>query len=402
MQTVAGTGALVVYQSLMIFVTAALSNPRETGLYALGAAIASPVLAAIATGMRLVNLRDPQIGNTSARYLGLRALAIAGAGLVLAAGTLIVEGANRSALIIIGVVTLRAVEAIADSIWCFLLGVGRTAQLNRVLTVRAMISIVSYSLLLYVTHDVLLSLWTLAAASAILVLVLDAPARRSVHRECSRPLPEPKFRNTHIIRGTAVLGVATGIAGGAFNVPRYFLQAQTGPSAVAAFSVVASLFVAASLFTATIGQLSLPSLARAYAQQNYGYLLRRISQLITIGTAVVVVLAIATIGVGDAILGYVFGPEYRVGRGALTLICVALLLAVPSTFLQDLATVLCAPQLQVIVFAASAVTTTSACVAAIPEMGLAGAALALSVSSLTQLLGFVYICARRWRELSPA
>jgi O-antigen/teichoic acid export membrane protein len=175
------------------------------------------------------------------------------------------------------------------------------------------------------------------------------------------------------------------------NIPRYFVERGLGEHGLGLFTAMAYVMVIGGVLVTSLGQAASPRLARHYAEgkrREFGRLLGRLAAFaVSLGLA----LTLCALVAGEPILRLLYGPRFT-GRVD---VFVWLMAGATAVFLgAALGYGMTAARyfnVQVVVFAGSALALVAACAVLLPRFGLLGAAWAVLAVHAVRALAIVAI-----------
>ncbi|WP_045115328.1 lipopolysaccharide biosynthesis protein [Plesiocystis pacifica] len=263
--TLLGEGVFAACQWFSLMVVAKLGSPEALGRYALGLAVATPIIVLANLHLRPIYVVDVRSRWRFGDYLRLRMLLIPGA-LAATAGVCLVRGWPA---LTIGVVLLVALIRASGSATDILYARAQRAEamdpigISR--AVRGVLWIGMLALGLALGGE-LLALGLAAAALLLFTLAYDLPrAQAATGPDDLAPSPpgEARRRALRALAWEALpMGVAGGLLGIAGNVPAYVLEASHGLEQVGFFAAVLSIIQASGVFNMALGNAAIPRLAK--------------------------------------------------------------------------------------------------------------------------------------------
>jgi O-antigen/teichoic acid export membrane protein len=187
------------------------------------------------------------------------------------------------------------------------------------------------------------------------------------------------------------LGVVLMIGSFASNIPRYFITNFMGLHALGIFAGLASLTTAANLLVMALGQAATPRLARFHQagdRKGFGRMSAQVAGIgVLLGLCGVAGSAIA----GRWVLGLLFGKEYAAQSAILLALSVAAGAGFVASLLGYVITAGRRFNEQMPLQVATVASTSLACLLLVPRFGLQGAATAIGIGYLVQILGELWV-----------
>jgi O-antigen/teichoic acid export membrane protein len=402
----------------MLIVLAKLGSAEMVGQFALGVAIASPVIALSGLQLRAIQATDAGGRYHFGHYFGLRLLTTAVAILVIAAMAL---GYRREVMpVLLAVGLAKAIESISDILFGLLQNRQRMDRIAVSMMVKGVLSLAALGGAVAMWGSLF---WGVAAVTAVWTAVLlayDIPnalrvlaadpgpiAAPTAHAGCntagcqgvpgSALLLRPCFDPRPLVRlawFALPLGVVMLLLSLNANIPRYFMERHGGDRALGILAALSYLSAAGYQVVSALGQAASPRLARYHHQGARPafrrLLLRFVALMIAIGVAGVVAALVA----GRPLLRFLYRPEYAeyhvafvwiMAAGGVSYVCAAFGFA--ATARQQLAQ---QPPILLAVVAVSLVSSWWL----VPAWGVLGAAVSMAASSAFCAAGYAYLSIR--------
>ncbi|MGD0500809.1 MAG: oligosaccharide flippase family protein [Bryobacteraceae bacterium] len=391
--TFAGNTVFAASQWAALSLIARLGGTEMLGEYALALAVVTPVALLSHLNLRAVLATDMERRHPFGDYLGLR-LWTAALGLLAVFGIAWAGGyAWPVALVIAAAGVVLTADNFSDLYYGALQRRQRMGRIARSAAARGVLSVAALGVALWLTRSLLAAVCAQAAGRLLVLLVYDRPKGQA-----GESLAGSGIRNqTAILRTALPLGVVLMFVSLASSLPRYAIENRLGMVALGVFTAPASFITVGATLVNALGQAATPRLARAFAERDARGFRRLAAQL----TASAGLLGVAGIGAalvaGRFALRLVYGPAYSASSGLLVWLMGAGLVSYLAGALGYVITGARAFAAQAPLFAAVAAVAGLASWLLVPRLGLEGAALALAVSSLVQLLGALLILRRSLR-----
>ncbi|MEN6584121.1 MAG: oligosaccharide flippase family protein [Armatimonadota bacterium] len=405
-------GGNVIYagsQWAMLVVLAKLGNPSAVGRLALGLAVTAPVFMFAQLQLRSVQVTDAKREYAFADYLALRLVTMLLAMLALI-GILAASGYKAEvAMVIFAIGAAKMIEGTSDVFYGFMQQHERMDRIAISMTIKGLLSLAAFGIAYLLTHSVLWCSIALVGAWSVVMLFYDVRSGRMLMRllrEVDGTYQErlwPRWRwkqlwNLGML--SLPLGFVMMLISLNTNVPRYFIERQLGERELGVFAAITALMVAINTIVCALGQSASPRMAKHYAagdRRAYGVL---VAKLVMVG----ILLGVTGVGVvligGRWILTLLYGPEYASHTVVFALVAVASGIACVQSFLGYAVTAARYFNIQAPLLALVTAVTAGSCFLLIPAYGLAGAAVALMISSAVHVLGNVVILAHAMTRAS--
>jgi|GEM_PF-182630 len=383
---------------LMLSVIAKLGSPAIVGEFALGLAVAQPVMVFSQLSLNQAQATDALGEYRFGDYLGLRLITNLGAMMLLTA-LAVAGGYSREAGV---VVVLAGVGLAFDGVGDIICGLlRRHERMDRVAVSQAATGVLSLLLLsggLFYLHSIVWAAAGSALASALVVIIYDIPNAMLVLNSLGEgqsaflpglhlPKPHGDLRVLGRLVWTAMpLGAIMVLLSVNNNLSRYFVAHSLGLRELGIFSALVSFVTVGRLVTTALGLSASPRMARYYAardRQAFVGLQRRLLLLgVIVGAAAPAVAAV----VGRPLLTFFYTPEYARHLDVFILYLAAGGLSYVDGSIGWAITAARAFKAQAISLAMLTLVIAGSSAWLIPRYGLRGAAWAAVVAAVAQLI----------------
>ena len=370
-------------QWLLVVVLAKLGNTRQVGEYALGMAIAAPVL--LFANLQLRSLIASDVAGTFrfGQYLVFRLISLAAVLLIVMAS--VAGSGSGSAGVIALVCGAQAVEVVSDLFFGLMQKQDRLMNVSISLILRGPLSLAAVWAVMYSTGRVLYALAALFLVRVAVLLIWDA--RFAVAR-----LAQPSAVNNlsglwPLLRTAFPLGIVSMLGSLNANIPRYFVQAHLGSAELGIFSAVASLLSAGMLVVSAYGQAMFVSVANCCAAFDRAGFRKFILLAVLFGVALGASAILISAAFGRTILTRLFRPEYGEHVDVLVRVMIAGTLTFIALGLGFVMTAARSILPQVPLLAATGAAAVLGSATLVPHSGLLGAADAGIFAAFIQLAG---------------
>jgi O-antigen/teichoic acid export membrane protein len=398
--SLAGTGVYALCQLGILVVLAKLGTHEMLGQFALGLAIASPVMiCAGLSSLRIVQATDAHATHRFQDYLALRILTSVG-GLAAVAG--IVYFAHYSpitARVVLMVGVAKAIENLGDVFGGLLQHHERMDLLALSAILRGTLSLLAMAISLYVTGNVLVAVsclafsWALTliffdlrVGAALLSVPLRAGSMTAALKSVSHLVRPPWNWRALIAIGVFGLPViiAASLVSLTLNIPRYFIEHFLGIGELGKFAALAYPMAAGVTVINAIGQSAMPRLARQYAYgdcRQFSALIAKLAGIATVlGGIGVAVIQLA----GRPILTLLYRPEYVSYVSLFLWLAVGTAVFLVSNILGYGVNAVRHFRIQMFVSVSVVLVAAVACALLIPRWNLTGAAIAIILTASFQ------------------
>ena len=386
-------------QWAMLLVLVRMGAPAMVGEYSLALAIGAPVV--MFTNLRLAYLLASDAGRTRpyADYFSLRLVANAVA-LVAIVGWATLGGYRGDTWMVIVLIGMAKIaEAFSDLAFGYLSMRLRFRAIAASLAVRGWGTV----LLMVVLRLSNVSLVGIALAVAVwwwlvfwlldlrLVLAARAGDEPAVAPPDGLMALLRAFRLDASMRQLAWQAVPLGVVAVslslAASVPRLTIARELGADAVGYFSALAYVMVAGRMVAVALGTPTLPRLGRFVAAGDRMAFVRTVAQVVLFGVLLGAAGVVGALLLGAPALRLVYGRDYAVYAPVLTWLLVASGLGYAATFLEDSLVAMRRLRAQGALLVVTLGVITVGCTMLIPRHGLMGAAWALVIGAIVEVLG---------------
>jgi len=374
----------------MLVVLAKMGAPEMVGQFVLGLAVTSPVIMFANLALRPVQATDARHEYLFSDYLALRLITTVLALLVIVGITFAVAYRWETALVILAVGLAKAIEAISNVFYGLLQQHERMDRIAKSMIIKGPLSLLAFSVGVYLTNNVLFGIAGLAIAWALIligydmrcgVLILNAGPRTSYSTKPRKVSwvgmlrPRWEVRRLRRLAWLALpLGVAMMLISLNANIPRYFVERYLGEQGLGFFAAMAYLMIVGGTMVNALGQSASPRLAKYYATKHGAAYCTLLTKLIGTGVLLGGAGVMVAIVAGRKILTLLYKPEYAAHTDVFVWLMVAATISYISSFLGYGMTASRYFRIQPVIFALSSLFSIILCLAFIPRFGMLGAA----------------------------
>lgn len=393
----------------IIVVLAKLGSPILVGEYALGVAIATPVIALSQLQLRPVIASDVHEKYRFGDYLSFRLLATLLASLVVLTIPLVAHSGPAETPLVFLVGLALAVESISDLYFARLQFIDRMDRIAKSQIVRAPLSLAALGLGVHFTGSLALSVAGMVIVRLAVLIAYDMRPRThllvplSGHSPHDREqvdqmkrLLKPRWdipAMARIFWLASPLGVVALLVNLNSNVPRYFIQWSLGARELGIYSALGFMMSAGNLFAAALAQAVFVRLARLHAEGRKSEFVLLLLKMAGIGTVLGAGGILFAWMAGPELLRILYRPEYADQWHILVWFMVVAWMSYLSQFLGTAMTSARYFVHQIPLFATVVLTITGASYLLVPRLGLTGAVLSNLVGAVVQVLGSILVLA---------
>ncbi|MEM1115317.1 MAG: lipopolysaccharide biosynthesis protein [Bacteroidota bacterium] len=390
--TLAGNAILAGSKWGVLAVLAKLTTTEDVGTFALGLAVAAPVFMLTDLQLRSVQATDAQDEHDFATYFWLRTKSTSLALVtVVAIGVAVRPGEGG---VIIGLMALwRAAESMSDVVYGALQKAERMDWVSQSLLVKGPLTLAALWVGLVVTGSVTWAVVGLVLGALATFWAIDLPRARRLGVRFQRDGGR-RGEQGQLIRLALPLGVVMMLISLNTNVPRYFVEAWLGTSALGVFSALVYVAISGGMVVTALGQAAAPRLSQHFAAHDhraFNGLVRRLLLIAAVmGGAGMVVAAVG----GTQILTLLYTPEYARHHGLFVGVMGVASILYVATALGYAMTAARAFRQQMPLFAVTVGVSVVVGALAVPAWGLAGAVATMGASASTQVAGAAWVLRR--------
>lgn len=376
-------------QWAMLIVLAKVGTPEAVGQFALGFALAAPVFMAASMNLRNMLATDAHGDYGFGDYLGLRlssavvatAVMVAVAGLFYRADT---------ALTIAVVALAKSTESVGDVYLGFMQRHEHMEWVSRSLIIKGVASLAGLLVGLLVGGSVPAGVAGIALAWAATVACYDIPKASRLARLLGHASLRPQWRwpvQWKLAWLALPLGTASFLGSLQTNIPRLFVERFLGTRELGFFAAAGYLIVVGGRVMTALGESAGPRLANYHAQRDSERFTRLLLKMLGIAAGIGVAAIAIALAWGEPVLALIYLPEYGAQARVLATLMLAAALSYVGVVLGYAMTASRVLRTQPAVLAAASLVTAAACYLLVPRYGNEGAALAMCLGSLVQVLG---------------
>ena len=386
----------------ILMMLAKLGTPETVGQFALGVAVTGPFFMFSYLGLRAIQVADKENNYSFGHYLGCRFGAATLSQLIVV--IIISFGFYRKevAIVILLIGLSKLFESISDIIYGFFQKHEQMDVIAKSLFLRGIFSLISMTLAVYLTHNLIFGVLMLALVGATVLfsydikkcfLELKGNVLISNHKtdDILYNVLKTEIMQWQILKKLMWLAMPLGFVAMLIsfrsNIPRYFIESFLGEKELGIFAAISYINVAGITIISALGQSASPRLVHYFHKKDikafYSLLFKLIGFGAMIGCSSILLAHLA----GKEILSLLYKPEYAAYSEVFTLLMVAGGVGYIASFLND--TMNCVQQfkLQLPLFIFINFVTILCCFWLVPRHGMKGAAIAITMGMLVQAAG---------------
>jgi O-antigen/teichoic acid export membrane protein len=403
--TFLGNAIYAVCQWGMLVVFAKLGSAQIVGQFALALAIISPVIMITNMQLRGVQATDAKKEYFLSDYMAIRVMSTA---IAFFAVLLILYLGHFGRVAFLATVMLalaKSVESLSDVFYGFFQQHEKMSFIAKSMIIRGILSVVVLGAVFYFSSSLSWSLFGLLCAWIVVLVFYDwqmgryllkaiegeGASRGSLITASVSSFMERQGILMRIIVLSFPLGIVMGLISLNMNIPNYAIAKYLGSIDLGIFAALAYTTVAVNMFIQALGQTVVPRMAQYFANKDipaFGKLLKKMILInLTIGLLGVLVIFIG----GEKILSLIYTREYAAYSNLFIVLMISAMLSGVASAFGYAMTAARQFNLQVPLFFAVLTSTFLISFFLIPHFKLYGAAMALIVSALIQIIGGIFI-----------
>jgi len=395
----------------MLVILAKLGSPVMVGQFALGLAVTAPIIMFANLQLRAVQATDAKHEYLFGDYLGLRLIAIALALVVIMAVSFFSGYREDTMLVILVIGVAKAFESTSDIFFGLLQQHERMDRIAKSMMLKGFLSLLALGIGVYLTRSTLWGVIGLAVIWALILIYYDLKSGALILRlsQITNPSANIKIDDSTLsprwdkakLRKLALLALPLGfvmlLISLNVNIPRYFIEHYLGERQLGIFAAISYLMVAGTTIVSALGQSASPRLAKYYASGNHTAFRDLLVKLVAIAMLLGLAGLLVVIFAGRELLTLLYRPEYAKHVDIFLWAMVAAGISYITSFLGYGMTAARYFKVQMPLFTVVILVLIIACFWLIPAYGLLGAAMALTIAAIAQMLGSLVILAYAFR-----
>ncbi|NDJ24995.1 oligosaccharide flippase family protein [Nostoc sp. B(2019)] len=385
----------------MFVVLAKLGSPEMVGQFALGLAVATPIVMLTNLQLRSVQATDTRKQYSFSDYLGLRLISTALALVVIAVISLLGGYEWQISLVIFLVGLTKALESISDVFY----GLQQYKGTNCIamsLMIRGFLSLLLLSVGVYQSGDLLWGVTGLVFAGAVVLVGYDIRNGVLIVKHLSKL--QPRWHRPILLKLVWLclpLGFVMMLVSLNHNIPRYFIERYLGVEQLGIFAAIAYLMVIGGMLVNLLGESASPQLAKYYAVGDAIAFRTLLLKLVGMAALFGVTGVLVALVDGRQILTVLYRPEYGEQANLFVWLMVAAGISYISSSLGYGITAAKYFCIQILLFAVVAIILPIACIWLLPQMKLLGAAIALIIAATVQAVMSLGVILHSLHKLDP-
>jgi O-antigen/teichoic acid export membrane protein len=388
--TLTGNVIYAACQWCMLIVLAKFSTPEMIGRFALGLAIAAPIIIFTNLALRTIQATDARRDYLFSAYLKLRLMTTLLAVVMILAVILVGSFSVETARVILIIGLAKGFEAIGDIFYGLFQQHERMDLIAKSMIIKGSFSLVMFSAGVYLTQGVWGGAIGLTLAWSVILFVYDVPNGGLIlNMPVRTALLQARLDCGTFIKLTRLalpLGITAMLISLNSNIPRYFIEHFLGERELGFFAAIAYLMVAGTIIVNALGQSTSPRLAIYYAKGKIVrfrvLLMKLLGIAVMLGAAGILIVSIA----GKEILTVFYRDEFGVYTNVFVWLMIAAAIQYIASFLGYGLIAAHYYRIQPFIFGPAIALSAILCFIWIPRWGILGAVWAIGLSALGQML----------------
>lgn len=392
----------------VLVVLARLGSVSMVGQYALGLAIAAPVMLFAQLGARTLLASEHAFAFGFRDYLSLLLISLPAAVAVVGAIAVVAGYPVGTLAVVVAIAVAKLVSGLSEICYGAAQWSERMRQIGLSLAVRGLLSVAAMTALVWATRSAAVGAAGVAVAWAMVLVLYDLPrAKEALHltRGTANPLGSwPLGTNTgrqrlrRLFLTAIPLGITAPLMSLQVNVPRYAVEGFLGTEELGIFAALGYVLVVGNTTVMALGHPVLPRLARYVATGHVAEFRRLLAKLAAFGAALGLGGALLAWGFGVVVLDMLYGAEYAGHNDVLVWLFVGAAPAFAGSFLYQGVMAVREIKTQPFLYGLNVVVVSAASLLLVPRAGLVGAAWAYGAAMLLQFFGVLLLVRRGLRR----
>lgn len=248
---------------------------------------------------------------------------------------------NLQSGVMISLVLFKVTESIADVLYGILQVHGRLFSTGKSLLCKAVLGCTFFLAVDILTHNIFLSCIGIIVANILILIVFDLRAAQhvdgiSIKRDMTVVHIKTAF---YIIRKCAPISIVIFLAMFSLNIPRYFIDIYSR-NQLGYFGIIAMPITLLALVITFILQPNIVELSRVLSHGKYDEFNKIVSRLLTVVSAIGLVILFVTALVGVEVLQLVFGVDFSTYKVSLIVIVLGAIMNAIVTIYINILTIM--------------------------------------------------------------
>ncbi|MDW7710746.1 MAG: oligosaccharide flippase family protein [Deferrisomatales bacterium] len=392
-----------VTQWVIIVLIARMCNPSAVGQFALGLALSAPINFLFNFNLRSMQATDAKGEYRFSEYMALRAITtvLAFATTMLACSLL---GYSRETFLVVTLVAAaKGIESLTDISHGLFQKIERMDIVCISVSTKGIASVAGMYLGLYFSGNLMVGLAAMILTWLLVAIGYDFP--RSISLSAggavrNRGATSVRWR---MLRRLAFVAFPLGISGFLWSlqssIPRLFIERHLTMEEVGIFSALAYILMVGARFVLALNYAINSRLSQHFANGAMKSFVNLILKVLGIDLCIGLAIVTASFVLGEHLLRLIYGTVYAEHSDTFVVLMAAGIPMYITASLEHTATALRLIGVQVQILLTGLATITAMCMILIPRFGITGAAWAMLIASLVQVVWYSAAIASKVKPL---
>jgi len=293
--------------------------------------------------------------------------------------------------VVMFVAVAKAVESFTDVIAGFLQKHDRLDQVAISMMLKGGLSFIAFAAAYLCWHSVIAASAALCLTWAAVFVGYDLRVARNVLGKSPTYLVWDRKLLFRLFKLAAPVGIVMALVSLNSNIPRYAIARYGGSRELGIFAALAYVIMVVSVIVNALGQSVIVRLSRSFAAGDTRQFTRLLYRMSLSGIAIAGVGVVLTFAFGRGALRLLYGPEYAAHLGLMLILVAGSGIFSVASFLGYGMSAARRFREQLPVTAVTVATCATAAFLMTPRWGLSGAAIAIALSGLSQIVGSLVV-----------
>jgi len=304
----------------LIIVMTRLGNVEMVGAFSLGLAITGPIIMFTNLQLRTVQATSEERYFEFSSFISVRIISNIVFSIALLIYLLFSDYDTYSLIIICLVAITKIVESLSDLTYGLFQQREKMELISKSTIMRGISSLITVSILIYFTNSLVIALLGMIICWVSVFLIYDIKNINNFSLQF-----KPSFNKTkiiQIIKMSIPLGIVVMIVSLNTNLPKIMIENMLGTEGLGYFASISYLVFVGSKFINSMGNAMLPRLANFYNEDKRREYIKYLLILVGISAIIGVLLVMISYFLGENILYFIYGSEFKEYKNLLILIMI--------------------------------------------------------------------------------
>ena len=378
-------------QFCLFIVIAKIGCTEMAGQYTIGLAVTTPIMIFFGANLRAIIVSDVRRECQVGGYLTFRLMSLAVA-MSLILGIVFYSGYRyETAFIVIAVGLAKCIEGISAIFFGYFQQNERMDQIAISRTAKGILSIVYFSVGMWISGTVLGGVFGLALAWLTTLLFFDIPRARTlashrvIHQNATMERFWPEWNSQQLKKLFLLslpIGITVMLVSLNANIPRYFVEMFRGEATLGIFGPLSYFIVLGNEVVLALGQSAAPRMAKFYVHKDRSAAVQLLLREKAVGVVFAIIGVTLAALFGPWALTHALGPEYAQYSQVFLLLMLTSGINLVFGFSSMFLTAARAFWIQIPIRVSSVLTMTACCWVLVPSYGILGAGIAMFFSAV--------------------